>query len=85
MPSLSTFYGIIIYMYKDDHYPPHIHARYQDKEARYELDGKFIEGELPDKKKKLVEAWIVIHEDELKANWELLNNEDKICKIEPLK
>lgn len=29
MPSLSTFYGIIIYMYKDDHYPPHIHARYR--------------------------------------------------------
>jgi hypothetical protein len=85
MPSLSMFYGIIIYMYKDDHYPPHIHARYQGEEARYDLDGNLIEGKLPKKKHKMVEAWIAIHEDELKANWIMINEKDEICKIEPLK
>ena len=79
------FYGVIIYMYKGDHSEPHIHARYQDKESRFDLEGNYLEGDLPNKKRKLVEAWIAIHEDELKANWELLNNEDKICKIDPLK
>ena len=85
MPSLSMFYGVIIYMYKDDHVPPHIHARYQGDEARYDLEGNLLEGSLPHKKAKLVEAWIAIHEDELKANWDMIQNEDKICKIEPLK
>ncbi|SHL70938.1 protein of unknown function [Nitrosospira sp. Nsp11] len=28
MPIISTFYGIIIRMYWDDHAPPHFHARY---------------------------------------------------------
>ena len=26
MPELSRFLGISIYMYNDDHYPPHFHA-----------------------------------------------------------
>lgn len=85
MPSLSMFYGIIIYMYKNDHYPAHIHAKYQGNEARYDLEGNLIEGDLPPKKKKLVEAWIAIHEDELRANWDMLNDENRVCKIEPLK
>jgi hypothetical protein len=33
MPSISEFYGIIIYMYWNEHNPPHFHAKYQDKEA----------------------------------------------------
>lgn len=28
MPQLSRFYGIIIYLYFEDHNPPHIHAKY---------------------------------------------------------
>ena len=30
MPIISTFYGIIIQMYWDDHAPPHFHARYAE-------------------------------------------------------
>ena len=85
VPCLSMFYGIIIYMYKGDYQPPHIHAMYQGDEACYDLEGNFLEGKLPNKKKKLVEAWITIHEEELKANWELLEDEGTICKIDPLK
>jgi len=44
-----------------------------------------IEGNLPHKKNKLVQAWIILHEDELMANWELATNEQNIFKIEPLK
>ena len=30
MPEISKFYGIIIYMYIDDHNPPHFHVWYDD-------------------------------------------------------
>jgi hypothetical protein len=37
MPSISTFYGIVIYMYWADHPPPHIHAIYGGEEALLEI------------------------------------------------
>jgi len=40
---------------------------------------------LPPKKIKLVQAWIVMHEEDLMANWELATNEKNIFRIEPLK
>ncbi|WP_318664531.1 DUF4160 domain-containing protein [Treponema sp.] len=36
-------------------------------------------------KKKLVEAWIEIHKEELMANWKLLEEGEQFFKIEPLK
>ena len=45
MPEISKFYGIIIYMYIDDHNPPHFHVWYDDYEAEITIkDG--IVGEL---------------------------------------
>ena len=85
MPSLTMFYGVIIRMYKRDHMPPHIHAEYQDDEACFDFDGNVIEGKLPPNKKKLVVAWISLHKDELAANWKLLQDGEKVCKIDPLK
>jgi len=34
---------------------------------------------------KLVVAWIEIHKEELKADWKLLEEEERFFKIEPLK
>lgn len=33
MPQISNFYGILIYMYYNDHAPPHFHAKYGGKEV----------------------------------------------------
>lgn len=33
MPAISMFYGIVIYMYYQDHMPQHFHARCQGAEA----------------------------------------------------
>lgn len=89
MPTLSMFYGIIISMYYADnkqHKKPHVHAKYQDFEAVFTIpEGELLEGNLPPKKIKLVQAWITLHEDELVANWELATNEQTIFKIEPLR
>lgn len=79
------FYGIIIYMYKKEHMPPHIHAKYQGREASFDFNGKRLDGKLKKTKERLVKAWIEIHKDELKANWELLQSGEEICRIDPLK
>ena len=89
MPTVSMFFGIIITMYYFDdeqHSTPHIHVKYQGEDAVFSIpDGKVLSGEMKTNKRKLVEAWILIHEDELMADWELAINGEEIFKIDPLK
>lgn len=87
MPTLSLFYGIIIRMYSEPngkHNVPHIHAEYQGSKAVFGLDGELIEGDFPRKQRKMVEAWVTIHEDDLRANWQLLLEGQQFFKIAPL-
>ena len=87
MPILSLFYGIVIRMYDESggqHNRPHIHAEYQGETAVFDLDGNLIEGNLPNKQKKYVVAWVAIHEEDLRANWQLLQNGEGYFKIQPL-
>ena len=85
VPSISMFYGIIIYMYPDDHNPPHFHATYQGNRAVFSLNGELLEGSIPNKQRQLVVAWAILHRDELEANWELGQNKQAMYKIEPLR
>ena len=48
-------------------------------------DGELIEGTLPGKKTRLVQAWIEIHKDDLMADWELVSTGQDIFKIDPLR
>ncbi|MBU5614453.1 DUF4160 domain-containing protein [Geomonas azotofigens] len=53
-------------------YLPHLHAEYQGDVAVFAIeDGSILDGSLPPAKRKLVEAWMVIHKDELLADWRL--------------
>ena len=88
MPVLSTFFGIIVRMYKENsgkHNMPHIHVEYAGDEAVIALDGTVLEGEIPRAKMKLVEAWMVIHHEDLEANWKLLSNGEQFFRIDPLR
>ena len=38
MPTISRFFGIVIFMNYNDHLPPHFHARYQDQEVTVEIE-----------------------------------------------
>ncbi|MDQ4124496.1 MAG: DUF4160 domain-containing protein [Actinomycetota bacterium] len=38
MPRISSFYGISIYMYLNDHEPAHFHAIYGGAKGRFEID-----------------------------------------------
>ncbi len=44
-----------------------------------------IEGNIKKNKKRLVQAWIEIHQEDLMADWELAVNGQEIFKIDPLK
>ncbi|MDY3030526.1 MAG: DUF4160 domain-containing protein [Clostridia bacterium] len=88
MPTLSIFYGIIIRMLAEqgvNHNTPHIHAKYNDYEVSVAFDGTVLGGDFPPKQMKLLQAWIAIHEDDLRANWETLNESGTFFKIEPLR
>ncbi len=88
MLALSMFFGIIVRMQSERggrHNKPHIHALYGENEIVVGVDGEILEGDFPNKQLKLLLAWIAIHEDELKANWELLSKGDGYFKIEPLR
>ena len=88
MPTISMFYGVLIRMYlgKKEHNPPHIHAIYQKFKAIFDIkSGEKVDWKLPQDKEKLVSAWIVLHKEELLANWELAQNGETPYSIEPLK
>jgi len=89
MPSISMFYGIVIYMYfknNRQHNKPHIHARYQGDEAVFTIpDGELLEGNIPNSKMRLVQACIELHRDELVANWELTVSGEQPYRIDPLR
>ena len=89
MPSISMFYGLIIYMYFLDnkqHKLPHIHVKYQDDEVIVQIpEGAVLEGSIPNSKMKLLLAWIELHKEELMADWELAVSGEQPYKIDPLR
>ena len=87
MPIISQFYGIIVQMFFENnakHHIPHIHVRYNECKAIYDLNANLLEGDLPEKQTKLIEAWILIHQEELKNLWNLIQETGKYFKIKPL-
>jgi len=75
-----------MYLGKKEHNPPHSHAYYQNYKATFDINlCEILEGEMPIKQRKLVEAWAELHKEELLANWELAINSELPFKIEPLK
>ena len=49
----------------------------------YQFD--WIDGVFKSDKAKLVQAWIVLHKEELLANWDLAIAGQQVFKIDPLK
>ena len=53
----------------EQHHKPHVPAYYGEHRASIAIDGELLAGSLPVKQKKLVDAWLVLHEDELYEAW----------------
>lgn len=85
MPSVSEFFGIVIYVYYNDHTPPHFHAKYADYEALFRIDSlEIYSGELPNRARALVLEWASLHRVELLEDWDLARRGDPLKRIEPL-
>jgi hypothetical protein len=54
-------------------------------EASVGVDGELLAGSLPMKKLTILQAWMILHEDELYAAWNKAVRNEQFEKIEPLR
>lgn len=86
MPTISTFYGILIQIFWGDHAPPHFHARYGEYKGIINIHTlQMIEGDLPRRALNLILDWAELHQKELLLDWGLCEKNQMPNKIEPLK
>jgi hypothetical protein len=85
MPSVSRFFGIIIYFYFEDHNPPHFHAKYNEFTAEISIENfVVIKGKLPPRVLGLVVEWAQLHQPELYENWNIAMKGGEFKQIQPL-
>lgn len=85
MPRISSFYGIVIYMYWQDHAPPHFHAFYSGDEAQVRIaDGAVMAWSLPATAARPVSEWAALRRKELLAGWARAQVPDSLVPIEGL-
>lgn len=85
MPEISRFFGIVIYMFYDEHAPSHFHAKYAEYETVIDLENlTVLRGHLPPRVMGLVMEWTLLHQEELRANWQRALQQQSLQKIAPL-
>jgi hypothetical protein len=85
MPRISTFFGIVIWMYYNDHQPPHFHATYGGEEVLILIgSGDVYEGQISRRALRLVQEWEELHRTALMTNWELARQAQPLLAIAPL-
>jgi len=89
VPEISRFFGIVIRMYAEataPHRRPHFHAYFAGEVAVFSIEPvDLIGGALPQRQRRLVEAWAELHSAELLSDWELLQAGKPPAKVEPLR
>jgi hypothetical protein len=75
----------MIYMYYNEHSPPHFHAEYGGDEAIYEIDTlRVYAGQLPRRVHNLVLEWADMHRIELMDDWGRARAGTPLSQIKPL-
>ena len=86
MPIISSFYGILIRMFFNDHAPPHFHVQYAEHKATVDIQTlTVLSGQLPRRAQELVLAWAELHKEELLNDWRLCMDKQQPNAIAPLK
>jgi hypothetical protein len=88
MNEISHFYGITIEMIPDKGYMPNVIANFNDYRAMFSANsGVLMDGEFPDDKSRLVQAWVLLHKEEINKSWNdyLANFGYVLKKIAPLR
>ena len=85
MSELCHFYGIRIYVYFNDHAPPHIHAIYGEYQAQIAIDdGCVLSGSLPHRARRMVKKWLEQRREEVAEAWHKASVREDPGKIDPL-
>jgi hypothetical protein len=85
MPSISSFHGVDVYMYYNDHLPPHFHATHGEDEVLIEFNPpRVYRGALPRKVLRKVLRWATLHAEELEADWQRARTGQPLVPIPPL-
>ena len=85
MPTICTFYGILIQMFYNDHAPAHFHVKYGEYKAVVDIQTlDIMQGKLPRHAASLVREWGRAHQGELLEDWELCRLKHRPKSIQPL-
>lgn len=85
MPIISTFFGIVIRMYYQEHEPGHFHAEYQGQQATFLFNGSVLAGEIRSANaRRLIQDWAIEHRGDLEANWVKMRLGRALDRIRPL-
>lgn len=85
MPIISRFFGIVVYMNFEDHAPPHVHARYDGREAMVGIDPAVVlRGKLPPRVIGMLVEWATQRRAELLEDWLLARSRSPLRPIAPL-
>jgi hypothetical protein len=84
MPTISRFYGIVIYMNYREHPPPHFHARYQEQEVTIDIQTGMVTGKMSRRALNLLFEWLDEYRDELLENWERARQGEPLQDVPPL-
>jgi uncharacterized protein DUF4160 len=85
MPRICEFFGVVIYMYYNDHRLPHFHAVYAEHEALFVIEIlEILTGALPRRPRAFVVEWASLHREALRVNWERARQGLPLQPIEPL-
>jgi hypothetical protein len=85
VPTISSFFGIVIRMYFEEHGLPHFHAYYAGEEAAIAIETlEILQGRLPRRAVALVVEWALEHRPELREDWQLASQHLPLAQIAPL-
>jgi len=85
VPIISTFFGIVVRMFYQEHEPAHFHAEYQGQQATFLLTGEVLAGGIRSgTARRLIRDWAVQNRCELEANWARIKAGQALERIRPL-
>ena len=84
MPTISRFFGIVIFMNYNDHDPPHFHARYGDEEVVVHIRTSAVHGTISKRALRMILEWTDLHKVALLRNWDLARERKPLEPVPPL-
>ncbi|ADI02760.1 DUF4160 domain-containing protein [Syntrophothermus lipocalidus] len=82
MPIICEFWGFKVYMYYQDHLPPHFHVRGRGTHAVISLpDGALLAGDLPSGIASHIAAWVQENAEALMENWRRARCKEPLLKV----